>query len=80
MLKIKKVGEHESISVRDMKRGDIGIVSSCIIKAYVGLIVQKSDNLLISLGDPEVYWNFANDLPNSFQVRILPKGTEFILE
>ena len=78
MLKIKKIG-FSTVPATAMKDGDIAIIvkGGCCVK-YEGVIVQRYDDNLVKLGAP--YTDSCDSVPSSFEVEILPPGTEFILE
>ena len=78
-LKVNNV--ETDIPVRDMKDGDIGVITSWVIyrKDYIGLIIQYifKYNMLIVLGKPtQEAWDRKDDLDmyDNCRVRLLKKG------
>ncbi len=60
-----------------MKDGQIGVIVRCNTTKYVGRIVQRSGDSLISIGKRhDNYWDNLKDLKHDFLVRILLNGTK----
>ncbi len=77
-MKIIKTPEN-SISITDMKDGEIGQIVGWPIPQHIGNIVQRSGNYLFSLGVANEYWTglFAFPIKKiDMQIVILPKGTQ----
>ena len=83
-LRIKKSIDGR-VHVSEMKDGDIAEIVEWTVGRYTGRIVQRYGDVLITLGmdENESFEDVlkGKDLSNnSCLVRILPKGTEFILD
>lgn len=84
MAKIIKEVSQE-VSVYSMKDGEIGIITSWGGPAYVGRIVQRHGDKLITIGqDSGKSWGgfFEASMPrlDGYLVRILPNGTKIELQ
>jgi hypothetical protein len=80
LLKEASSGIHVSL----MEDGDIAIITQWGTSSeHVGTVVQKHKSDLIALGKTQGYsWSnlFTEIVEAECRVRILPKGTTFILE
>jgi len=66
------------VQVGEMKCGQIAIIVRWSLSIYVGRIVQRYENKLVTLGeDAEKSWSCFESLEKNskLRVRILPKGT-----
>ena len=82
MLKIKK--DSNAISVYDLKPGDIAVIIKNPGMNYVGKCVQRYKDSLVVLGEKngwdDFYTAYNNTEVNRFLVKVLPSGTELIIE
>lgn len=79
MLVMVKPLNDDTISITDMKDGDIGVITGWTTGGPLGLVVQKfGKDCLIVLGKPlgQSYSGIDKwGSPEVFRVRILPKKT-----
>jgi hypothetical protein len=73
----------QEIPIKDLKDGEIAIITEWSIPFYVGLIVQRYDVHLITLGSHSCKgWtefftrDFSTGQFDNCKVRVLPKGTQ----
>jgi len=82
MLQLVK-NKPNGIPVCDMNDGDIAVIVAWTQAEYVGHIVQRCGNALITLGKPEGHrWSDCfrpGDLIPSCRVRILGKGEMLVV-
>lgn len=79
MITNLNVGNVTEISARDMKAGQLGVITTWVGKnVYQGKLVQRMGfglpDLLIVIGDGENYWDNCGKLPEACKVRILSDG------
>ncbi len=79
MIKLVEEEKLKGIWVSDMKDGDVGVIVDCKIDCYVGRIVQRYINVLITIGTSNGHWSHIFDLPKNFRVRVLEKGETLIV-
>ncbi len=79
MIELVKQEKSKGIWIGDMKDGDIGVVVSCLLECYLGRIVQRHYDKLITIGMAHQYWAFISKLPSDFRVRLLEKGDTLIV-
>ena len=82
MLKLKETNIDESISIKDMRVGQIGIITEWKNgEFYLKTLIKRIHNGLISLTS-DCYWEedvfYSKDIEN-LRVKILPNGTELII-
>jgi len=84
MLKLVEEKPQSVICVGDMKDGQIGVIVKWPLKSYLGRVVQRNHNRLITLGDTfdkgwgEYYPVKARK--EDCQVRLLEKGEMLIVD
>ena len=78
MIKLIEKEKPKGVWVGDMKNGDVAIIVNCVINCYVGRIVQRHGNALITIG-ASLTWSFTHYLPENFRVRLLEKGETLIV-
>jgi hypothetical protein len=73
----------QEISVKDLKDGEIAIITEWSASGYVGQIVQRYGDHLVALGSSHgsswsEFFNrdFSTRPLDSCKVRVLPKGTQ----
>jgi hypothetical protein len=73
----------QEIPIKDLKDGEIAVVTQWSVPHYIGLIVQRYDVHLITLGSASSKgWTefFIKDFSTgqfyNCKVRVLPKGTQ----
>src|SRR5438045_3071511 len=67
----------DDIHVINMKDGDIAIITKWGANhPYIGKIVLRNKNNLISLDIHDTFWDNISSLSNNCRVKILPKGTK----
>ncbi len=84
MIKLKKEPEPIDVPVKHMVDGDVAIITSWSVEQYIGTIVQRYGDVLMSLGKPSSRsWHEILKSANSqldCRVRILQPGTELVIE
>lgn len=79
-VRLKTQYAPNTIPVRDMRDGQIGIVRECLVREYIGRIVQCYGSALVSIGLPAGKgWQPKPGL-DSFRVEILKDGTDIVVE
>lgn len=71
-----------SVPVYDMKDGDIAIIVRWGgMNEYCGRVIQRFDDILITLGAPsgQHFSNICDESKPNYRVRILLPGTKFII-
>ena len=76
VLDVKEVPQQKIKLVEEMLSGEIGNIIEARTESYVGDLVLKSFEVLVSLSSPNTTW--GNPLP-PFKVRLLNPGTQVIL-
>ena len=76
MLDVKEVPYQKIKLAEEMLSGEIGNIIEACIESYVGDLVLKSFEVLVSLSSPDRTW--SRPLP-PFKVRLLNPGTQVIL-
>ena len=82
MLRLKDKSKSD-VSVTEMKDGDIAIITDWPGGGYVGWIVQRYGDDLITVGDNWGHgWSlfFKDDHSKQCRVRILESGDELVVE
>ena len=82
MLKLKETNIDESISIKDMGVGQIGIITEWNDEFInLGQIVIKTRQELINLTDGDTWYKkiFKDPEIEKFRVKILPNGTELVI-
>lgn len=81
MLQLVEHPGQKVISANKLEDGEVAIVVDCgPCTDNVGRIVQPFHNDLFTLGATSLHkWPKYRSLPNTFQVRVLPKGAIFKL-
>ena len=70
----------EGILVSEMKDGDVGVIVVWEPTEYIGRIVQRHEDELISIGKAYKYrWNAIYRLPSACRVRVLKKGEKLVI-
>ena len=72
-----------SVCISEMKDGDIAVITSWSIEGYIGRVVQRYHNFLLTVGANSgsgwnEYFRDANTIPRN-QVRILEKGETLVV-
>lgn len=82
MIKLANTPKDKSISVLEMKDGDVGVIvawaRSGTSHEYVGALVQKYHNTLIILGRGDGWTNFQSSLASTERVRLLEEGETLV--
>lgn len=78
MIELVKKERSEGIWAGDMKYGDVGVIVACIHSAYLGQIVQRHRNQLITIGQHCV-WSNIEEINNSCHVRLLKKDEMLVV-
>ena len=79
MIELVEKIRPEGLWPGDMKDGDIGVIVAWPVSVYVGQIVQRYQDQLISVGiRSAIRWNTFK-VPNSCRVRLLKKGETLIV-
>ena len=82
MLKLKQTNIDESISIKDMRVGQIGIIVKWNdYNINLGQIVIKTRQELVNLTDGDTWYKeiFKDPEIENFRVKILQNGTELII-
>jgi hypothetical protein len=73
----------QEIPIKDLKDGEIAVVTQWPVPHYIGLIVQRYGDYLITLGSAHSSsWakffikDFSTGQFDDCKVRVLPKGTQ----
>ena len=70
----------KGIPACEMKDGEIGVVVAWKPDEYIGRIVQRHEDELISIGKAYRYrWNAIDRLPSACRVRVLEKGEKLVI-
>ena len=82
MMKLKQTNIDESISIKDMRVGQIGIITEWNDE-FMNLhqIVIKTTEILVNIKNGD-NWNkqiFKDPKIEKFRVKILPNGTELVI-
>lgn len=72
------------IHVSELKDGDVAVIVSWTNDLYIGIVVQRHDKNLISIGcDSGCSWpgllDIKKDKHLNCKVKLLPPGTEIVL-
>lgn len=82
MLKLKQTNIDESISIKDMRVGQIGIITEWeTFPMYKGYLIKRMSSGLASLNAND-YWyesTFKREDVDKIRVKILLNGTELII-
>lgn len=79
MIELVKKERPERIWVGSMEDGDVGVIVSHMSSYYLGRIVQKHGDSLVSIGMQHNHgWNPIRTSPD-FRVRLLEKGEMLIV-
>lgn len=77
-LRLKTEQKDNVVSFKDMKKGDIGVIIDTYNTASIDRLVMKILNgIVVSLADG-VYWR--SEQGREINVRLLPPGTEFVID
>lgn len=79
MIKLVTEEKPKGIWVGHMNDGDVAVIVGCFITGYLGRIVQRYENNLITIGKSEEHWEPISRLPDNFCVRLLEKGETLIV-
>ena len=84
MLRLQTEPVDKTIPASQMNDGDIGVITSWNALDYIGRIVQRYRDLLITVGSPsgngwERYFR-SNDTKPRCRVRLLEKGETLVVE
>ena len=82
MLKLKQINIDESISIKDMKVGQIGVITEWNeVSSFNGVIVKRTPLGLTSLNTDDVWGNnfLESNYLDKLRVKIIPNGTELAI-
>lgn len=85
MIRLKEQDKDESICVDDMKDGDVGVITEwCVCARYVGEIVQRYKNYLLTVGASSRH-GWGEYFPphgriENCRVRLLKSGEVLVVE
>ncbi len=83
MAKVYKDNTPSGIAAHRMKDGDVGEIIKWSGGNYIGTVVQRYENLLISVGEPSGCgwgnWFDQAEVREDCRVRLLAKGTKIEL-
>ena len=79
-VKLLKEEPINDVLVNDMEDGEIGVIVAWEPNEYIGRIVQRHEDELISIGKAYRYrWNAIDRLPSACRVRVLKKGEKLVI-
>ena len=86
MLRVKGFEAPKYPTFNDMKDGDIAVIVESALRSNIGRVIQRrqdgKNDVIFEVGGPRgCCWRAGDGGYDGFtQIRILDKGTEFILE
>lgn len=79
-LRLKSNTDNTTTTFKDMQHGQVGIIVDTYNEENYNRIVMKlHSGSVVSLSDGDM-WSGIGGLSDSINVRLLPKGTEFIID
>lgn len=78
MLELKN--QYKEMSCRDMKKGDVGVITGATSSSEVGKVVIRGFSCFTDLSTGETYTIDRNGPNQSWTVELLEPGTELVIK